>query len=181
MKIYEPAEDSFLLSNVLEKEIPKLIKKNKNLKFLEIGCGSGMQLKTVLESGINKKNIFCVDINPKAVSYCKKLGFNSVVSDLFEKVKGKYDLIAFNPPYLPEDKREPEDSKTATTGGRSGSEITNKFLRQAKKHLNKNGKIFLITSSLTKGIKSEGYNKKTLAKESLFFEKLFVLELTIVD
>jgi len=181
MEIYEPAEDSYLLSKTLEKEIPKLLKKTRNMKFFEVGCGRGIQLKTALDSGVKKENIFCVDINQKAVSHCKNLGFNCIKSNLFEKVNEKYDLIVFNPPYLPEDKNEPLDSRTATTGGKKGSEITNRFLKQAKKHLSKNGKIFLITSSLTKGINPECYKKKTLAKENLFFEKLFVFELTFMN
>jgi release factor glutamine methyltransferase len=177
-EIYQPSEDSYLLSRILEEKIPKLLSKNKNLKFLEIGPGSGIQLQTALKLGIKKENIFSCDINQDVVKECKKLGFNCMKSDLFEKLTGKFDLVIFNPPYLPENKKEPEDSKLATTGGKSGSELINKFLKQAKFHLNKNGKIFLLTSSFTKGIDFENYEKKTLGKENLFFEKLFVLELT---
>ena len=97
-EIYQPEQDSFLLSKVIKTKIPKLINKNKNLTFLEIGCGSGIQLKTVLNSGIKKQNIFSCDINPKAVEHCKQLGFQCVKSNLFEKIKGKFNLIIFNPP-----------------------------------------------------------------------------------
>ena len=99
------------------------------------------------------KNIKGVDINKEAIKHCKKLGFDCFYSNLFSKVKEKFDVILFNPPYLQENKKEDEESKLATTGGKEGSEIVNKFLEQVKKHLNKNGKIFLLTSSLTKGIK----------------------------
>jgi len=175
--IYQPAEDSFFLSEIL-KDILDLSNKKSEIKILEIGCGSGMQLQTIKKAGIKKENIFSCDINSEAVSHCKKLGFNSVKSDLFEKIKGKFDLITFNPPYLPEDSREPKDSRLATTGGKKGSEIINKFLKQAKSHLAKNGKIILLTSSLTRGIKWQNYKKKLLGKKKLFFERLCVYELS---
>ncbi len=177
-EIYSPSEDSYLLSRILEKQIPKLLTKNKNLKFLEIGSGSGIQLQTALKIGILKENILSLDINSNAVKECKRFGFNSIKSNLFEKVKGKYDLIIFNPPYFPENKKESVDSKLATTGGKKGSELINKFLKQSKKHLEKKGKILLLTSSFTKGIDFLDHKKKIIGKENLFFEKLFVWELT---
>ncbi len=170
-EIYKPAEDSYLLSDTLKKYV-----KNTNLKTLEIGIGSGIQLQTLKEIGI--KDIFGVDINKDAVKHCKKLGFNCMPSDLFNFVEGKYDLIVFNPPYLPENRKEPKSSKLATTGGKLGNEIINKFLEQAKNHLNPQGKIYLLTSSLTKEIKWGNYKKKLLAKKKLFFEELYVWEVT---
>ena len=177
--IYSPAEDSYLLEEVLETKLPKLIKKNLALTFLEIGVGSGIQLMAASNSGVKKENISGVDINLEAVKHCKNLGFNCIQSNLFSKVKGKFDLIIFNPPYLPEDKNEPKDSKLITTGGKKGSEVINKFLIESKKHLNKNGKIFLLVSSLTKEIRWNNYQKKLVGKKKIFFEELKVYELTI--
>ena len=193
-EIYFPEEDSYLLAGILKKQIPKILAKNKNAKFLEIGSGSGFQLQTAFNSGIKKENIFSCDINPSSVKHCKNLGFNSVVSNLFQtferKVKRrfvatrmpiacprKFDLIVFNAPYLPEDEREPNDSKIATTGGKKGSEIINKFLKQSKKHLAKNGRIFIVASSLTKGINFLEFKKKIVAKKKIFFEELKVWEI----
>jgi len=176
MKIYEPAEDSYLMSEVLKKELLKFLKKNPNLKFLEVGVGSGIHLETAKKLGA--KNIFSCDINPTAIEHCRILGFNCVKSNLFEKIKGKFDIIIFNPPYLPEDKNEPKQSRLATTGGEKGSEIINKFLKQAKLHLKKDGKIFLLTSSLTRDINFLNYKKKLLNKKKIFFEELFIWEIT---
>ncbi len=173
-EIYQPAEDSFLMSDVLKKIIPKMLLKNKNLRFLEIGCGSGIHLQTAKETGIKKENIFGADINVNAVKSCEKLGFNCVKSDLFSNVKGEYDIIIFNPPYLPADEKEPKSSRVATTGGRKGGEIINKFLIQARKHLKKDGKIILLASSLTKGADFSGYKKKIIGEKNLFFEKLHI-------
>ncbi len=178
LEIYTSEEDSFLLSKVLAIQIPKLLKQNQNLTFLEIGCGSGIQLETALRLGIKKQNIFSCDINPDAVKHCKNLNFNCIQSDLFQNIKGKYHLIIFNPPYLPEDIQEPKDSRIATTGGKKGSEIINKFLKQAKNYLKKDGRIILLTSSLTKGIKWQNWKKKIIEREKLFFEHLYVFEIS---
>ena len=179
MTIYQPAEDSYFLSDILKKEIPRILEQNPNLTFLEIGSGSGIHLETAYNLGIKKENIFSCDIDFASVSHCNLLGFHCIKSDLFQNIKGGFDIIIFNPPYLSEDAREPEDSKTATTGGEKGSEIINRFLKSAKEHLNKGGKIFLLISSLTKGIDFGDYNKEYLGNERLFYEELFVWELTL--
>lgn len=180
MAIYPPAEDSFLMSRILTEQIPELLKQNSNLRFLEIGAGSGIHLQTALNLGIKQENIFSSDIDKRSVNHCNLLGFNCIHSDLFQKIKGKYDLIIFNPPYLPDDAREPKDSKLATTGGKKGNEIILRFLQHAKHHLDKNGKIFLITSSLSPDVKFEslGYNAKEIGCEKLFFERLCIWELS---
>jgi len=178
--IYEPAEDSFLLEKIILEKIPEMLKKKPNLKFLEIGVGSGIQLEAALKAGVKKTNIHGVDINPDAITHCRKKEFECKLSNLFENVRESYDVIVFNPPYLPEDKEnEDEESKKITTGGKTGSEIPNKFLKQAKQHLNKEGKIYLLVSSLTKGLNFKDYKEKVAAEEKLFFEKLLVYELKL--
>jgi len=180
MSIYQPAEDSFLMSRILKNKLPDLLKQNPDLKFLEIGAGSGIHLETAKNAGIKKENIFSSDIDIKSVNHCNLLGFNCIHSDLFENIKDKYDIIIFNPPYLPEDSHEPKDSQTATTGGKKGNEIILKFLQHAKEHLEENGKIFLITSSLAENINFEklAYDAKEIGCEKLFFERLCIWELT---
>ena len=176
--IYEPSEDSYLMSDVLKRKLSKLLKANPELKFLEIGCGSGINLQTALSSGIKIENITGTDINVNAVKQCRKLGFRCIKSNLFSNIKGKFDLIVFNPPYLPFDEKEPKNSRRETTGGKRGNEITIKFLKQAKKHLNNGGRIFVITSSLARSINFNklGYKAKELNNKKLFFETLFLWE-----
>jgi len=182
MPIYEPAEDSYLMSRILKEQVPSLLHQNPNLKFLEIGAGSGIHLETAFNLGIKKENIFSCDIDKKSVSHCNLLGFNCIHSDLFENIEGKFDIIIFNPPYLPDDVREPKSSKTATTGGKKGNEIVLKFLEQAKNYLKIDGKIFLITSSLAENVNfnSLGYKEKEIGCEKLFFERLCIWELGII-
>lgn len=191
--IYQPSEDSYLLSEILKQELPIILEKNPGLILLEIGSGSGIHLETALSCGVKKQNIFSSDINPSAVDHCNSLGFNCVHSDLFEAFKEKaivkktpvslkFDLIIFNPPYLPLDKNEPEDSRLATTGGKSGNEIILRFLNEARSYLHTKGKIFLVTSSLTPKInfKKFGYKEKQIGCENLFMEQLCVWELSKV-
>lgn len=182
MPIYAPSEDSYLMSQILKERLPQLLMKNPSLKFLEIGAGSGIHLETAKNIGIKKENIFSSDIDKKSVSHCSLLGFNCIHSDLFDKIpKQKFDIIIFNPPYLPEDAREPKDSKRATTGGKKGNEIIIRFLNQAKNFLEHNGRIFLITSSLSEDVNFEklNYKAKEIGCEKLFFEQLCVWELSI--
>lgn len=173
--IYQPSEDSYLLSSVLKEQLPKLLEKNPGLLFLEIGTGSGIHLQTALNCGVKKENIFSSDIDPDSVSHCNLLGFNCVHSDLFNKISGKFDLIIFNPPYLPAHKF---DKMPDTTGGKKGDETILRFLKDAKTHLKSDGKIFLITSSFTPKIdfKELGYSHKQIGCENLFMEQLCVWE-----
>lgn len=172
--IYEPAEDSFLLSLALEKEVPLLLEENLNLKVLEIGSGSGFQLKTLLHLGVKKENIFGCDINPDSILHCQNLGFNVIESDLFSNIKGKFHLIIFNPPYLPFEEGEDEESQLATTSGIKGSKLMNKFLKKARDFLSPAGEILILSSTLTKGIKWGTYSKELLTEKKLFFEGLEV-------
>ena len=176
--MYPAKEDSFLLSRALENYLKNL--KDKNIKFLDLGTGSAIQAKTTLKY-VPRKNILCSDINNKAIKNAKKFGFKSINSDLFFKIKQKFDLISFNAPYLPEDKY---DKKKDTSGGKRGDEIILKFLKQAKSHLIKNGKIFLLLSSLTPKkrilleIKKLHLKKRKVAEKNIFFE---ILEVWVIS
>ena len=175
--IYQPEEDSYLMSNILENQLPALLKLNPNLNFLEIGCGSGIQLQKALEGGLLHENILGCDILHESVKHCKRLGFNCIKSNLFSNIPlRKFDLIIFNPPYLQEDFNEPEDSKLSTTGGELGSELINEFLHQAKDFLNSDGRILLLTSSFTKGVNWSGFGRKLIKSKKIFFEELYVWE-----
>lgn len=183
--IYNPSDDSYLLSDFINDYIKKISEEKKeNLTILDMGTGSGVISEAALNAGIERKNILAVDINKQAVEFVKKKGFNAINSDLFDKIPNtkKFDIIIFNAPYLPIDneakKHEPLDSRLATTGGEKGDEISLKFLNQIKSQnrLNKDGKIFLLISSLTPidGIKKFG--PKKVHSKKIFFEELKILE-----
>jgi len=144
MEIYQPAEDSYFFIDFFR----RIFKKNKINSYLDMGTGSGILAKT-LSKILNPKNIIGADINKTAIKKLEKEKFKRIETDLFKKIKGKFDLITFNAPYLPRDSREPVSSQLATTGGECGDEISLKFMEKAKSHINPNGKIFLLISSLT--------------------------------
>lgn len=181
MSIYEPREDSYLLSDTLKEYLKKI--SDKNIKILDMGSGSGIHAEICRELGF--EDILTADINPDSVKLLKSKGFKSINTDLFSRInrEQRFDLIIFNPPYLPEDKREPLDSSLQTCGGKMGYEIILKFLEESKNFLKKKGKIILLFSSLSEPevILSRAlqirYKIKLLKKQKLFFEELYVYEL----
>jgi release factor glutamine methyltransferase len=173
MEVYQPAEDSHLLADVLKSYFGNLV--DKDISYLDMGCGSGILSETALDFGI--ENVLAVDINPDAVEEARRVGAIGVVSNLFNKVEGKFDVISFNAPYLPLDDREPEDSQVATTGGKRGDEVAVLFLKEAKKHLLEGGKIFLLISSLTPISEIEKFGGFEVAKSRIFGEDLIVLQI----
>ena len=165
--LYEPHEDSLLLQ--------KHVKNYSKGNVLDMGTGTGIQARTAKENGAT---VLAADIDPEAVSHTKQQGLSAVQSDLFENVNGTFDLIIFNPPYLPEDKRETIDERLALTGGKYGHEILDRFLKDAHHHLAKNGKILIVFSTITGDIEhlahQYGYTTTKLDEESFFFEKIYV-------
>jgi len=169
--IYEPEEDSFLLKYQIEKFV------EKGTKVLDMGTGSGILAQEAKECG---GKVLAADINPDAIKLCKTMGIKAVISDLFENIpkNTKYDLIIFNPPYLPRDELEDEESAVITSGGEKGNEIIEKFLKQAKNFLSKKGKLLFLVSSLTPEteniLKENGYTFEKVSEKNIFFEKLIV-------
>ncbi|MFA5141697.1 MAG: HemK2/MTQ2 family protein methyltransferase [Candidatus Woesearchaeota archaeon] len=139
--IYEPREDSLL--------VQESIKRYARGSILDMGTGSGILAR---EAFNYSKEVTAVDINPEALDHAKKNSDKKIIfkqSDLFQNVKEKYQLIIFNPPYLPEDKAEDRESSLITSGGKHGYELIEKFMASVNDHLEDDGKILLVFSSLT--------------------------------
>ncbi len=164
---------------MLEKQVKKYA---KGKSFLDMGSGSGIQSKAAISS--KAKSVLAADINEEAVKHLKLHKIPAIKSDLFENITKNFDLIAFNPPYLPKDRREDNESQIATTGGKRGDEIILKFLKQAVNHLNKEGIILIVVSSLTPKdnilnlLKKLNIKHKSLSRESFFMETLEVWKLS---
>jgi len=197
--VYPPTEDSYLLA----KHAPPL-----KGRILDMCTGSG--IAALRNAKANPGNeVIGVDINPEAVRCAtKNAEANNIknarffVSDLFDKVEGKFDGITCNPPYLPCEEFDPETGITisfnddsgpkdkaaevALSGGKEGREFTDRFIDQAGKFLRHRGSILLLQSSLNninktiKAFKSVDMDAKVVGKEDLFFEKLYVLKATKV-
>ncbi|XP_059059080.1 methyltransferase N6AMT1 [Achroia grisella] len=149
--VYEPAEDSFLLIDALEKDLQYL--KAKNPTFcLEVGSGSGV---VITAFGMVFPNTFCVstDINWKAcemsISTAKynKVLLEPVNMDLVNFfVDNKFDVIIFNPPYVVTESQEcgGKDITASWAGGIKGREITDRLLHMIPKKLAEDGTFYLL-------------------------------------
>lgn len=172
--IYYPREDSLLLAKVLEKE------SLQDKKVLEVGCGSGFLSIVMAKKGAE---VTAVDIDKNAINTAKgnaksnNAEINCFESGLFSAITSKFDLLVFNPPYLPD-----EGIDRTYAGGRTGRETIERFIKQARTHLNKNGKILLLISSLTgeKDVMSlfhkHGFKTRIASREKVPWEELMVIE-----
>lgn len=173
--VYSPAEDSYLLLESIDV--------NEGESFLEMGTGSGILALHASKTGAH---VTAVDINPKAVECCRQnaeingLAVSIVESDLFSNIDGRYDVIAFNPPYLPsiEGNRSTEHEMNDCTwdGGPSGGAVISRYLKALPAYLKDNGRAYLLLSSLTIGAlkETEDLNLELIATKPLFFEELYV-------
>jgi release factor glutamine methyltransferase len=173
-EVYGPLEDSFLFAEVLEEKISK----KKYDRVLEIGCGSGILSLIVAK----QSSVVSVDINLKAVEITKKnaklndLKVDCFVSDMFEKVKGRFDMIIFNSPYLP-DQDNVEGNEMWSDKG-----VIKKFISSCRAFLNSGGEVLLLISSLSglerieKEFKDSGFGVKVIKKQKIAWEELMVLE-----
>lgn len=184
-EVYPPAEDSWLLEEAILRE------NLRGKKCLDMGAGSGVQSVAMFKAGA--LDVLAVDINPFALAAAEKKvkefnkkrksqkpghSFAVLESNLFSKVKGKFDLIAFNPPYVPTDGVKWVD----LDGGLEGRSVINKFIPAVGKHLNPNGAVLLLVSSLNNpqviesAFFENGFSIKEVSKKKLFFEELIVIK-----
>lgn len=178
-EVYNPSDDSFLLLKVVD------VAPGDN--FLEIGSGSGLTSIHAAKAGAR---VTATDVNPNAVEVTRRnaakndLRITVLESDLFEKVVGDFDVIAFNAPYLPEKRSTTSWIESAWAGGRSGNEVIIRFLEQAWRHLAPGGRIYLIISSLSgltgvlKAAKDK-YSTELVEEKRMFFESIFAYRLAL--
>lgn len=131
------------------------LEKIKGKKILDFGCGIGV-IGIVLAKENPKAEILLIDSDFTSVELTKKnLELNEIknakvlLSDGFQKVKRKFDLIASNPPT--HEKRE----------------FLEKFVLDSKKFLEKNRKLILVLNKavfLEKELKEVFGNHKILAE-----------------
>jgi release factor glutamine methyltransferase len=103
----------------------------------------------------------------------KEIEIEARESDLFENVEQKFDLIAFNPPYLPGEKGVGDEE--IWRGGEKGTELTERFLENIDSYLTEEGYAVVILSSRADHERiTEKYELEILRTEKLWFETLFL-------
>ena len=147
-EVYEPEEDSFLFAENLDVE--------KGAQVLDVGTGCGILGILTAEKAAY---VVAVDLNPHAIRCAKK---NSVLNNVRSKMvfiqagllsafneNAKFDLILFNAPYLPSDKREDDSWMVRSwAGGINGRQVIDQFISQVPSHLKAFGRILLMQSTL---------------------------------
>ena len=170
--VYPPSEDTYLLRDAAVEEA------RSDDTALEVGTGSGVIAEAL------KGNVECVvatDINPSAVRAAHERGVPAVRTDLVAALDATFDLVVFNPPYLPSTDETPDDPMShALGGGETGRETAERFLDDVKHVLAPEGRVLLVASSLS-GVEEfeerEDYTVGRVATERYFFEEIVVLRL----
>ena len=170
---YEPREDSFLILEALA-ELSL-----GGLRVLDMGTGSGILAVYCARRGAD---VTASDIDIEAIRAlqltCDRMGISIklVTCDLFSKIPERFDIVVFNPPYLPSS----TIGDRTTDGGEAGTEVISRFLSELTQHVVENGRGMLVISSLNDPerlmMRHPDLSFKTLRERSLFFERLYVLE-----
>lgn len=170
--VYYPNDDSFLMLDAIA-DVAVEAK-----EVLDLGTGSGI---LGLFCAMRGALVTVADIDEiavrQALKAAKSLGVRLMprVSDLFSNVSGKFDLVLFNPPYLPSS----EIADGTIDGGPNGTTLAKRFLHDLPNHLKEYGTALLLLSSLnepTSLIDEHPEIHFSLAKKrALFFEELQVL------
>lgn len=179
--VYEPSDDTFFFADNLN------VKEKERVIDLGTGCGflgiiAAKKASKVIAVDINPYAVHCAKMNAKLNEVNNKMFF--LQGDLFSSIKTGtfFDLILFNPPYLP---IEPKDNfswiELAWAGGLNGRQVIQRFINDAPKYLERKGKILLLQSSLSdvkatlKSFKKNNLKASIVGKRRLpFFETIMI-------
>jgi release factor glutamine methyltransferase len=126
--------------------------KKKNI--LDLCTGSGC-IAISIAKNIKDANVYASDISEKAIEIAKQNAKNNFVdvrffiSNLFENIDEKFDVIVSNPPYIKTnvikelEKEVKSEPNIALDGGVDGLDFYRKIITDAKKYLNNNGYLAL--------------------------------------
>jgi release factor glutamine methyltransferase len=206
--IYEPAEDSFLLQKFVKKYSGGLVldmgtgsgiqaKTAAEKADLVVGLDIDKDAVKHCVKNVNKPNVhffksnlfqafeenffFYDKVDKKLEIFDKKKVKDKEQMLILVKNQIKFDLIVFNPPYLPQEL--PERDK-ALEGGKKGYEVLEKFFNKVSDYLKKEGRIVVLFSSFTNRqrindcIHKNNLRYIELEKKHIFFEDLYVYYVT---
>ncbi len=125
-----------------------------NLTILDVGCGYGF-LGVVLAKKLDSEVVMC-DVNKRALHLAEqnrlknKIRGKTILSNSYEKIEGRFDLIITNPPI------------------RAGKEVVLNILTNAKEHLKEEGSLWFVIR------KDQG--AKSIIKKVLEYGECEILE-----
>lgn len=145
-----------LLARALEETLT-----DTDRRALEIGIGQGALVGLCLVKAAEKRGVELlldgIDCSPSRVTSsgqvaaCNKIEANFWLSDLFADVQAEqqYDLIFFNPPYVPTGvgnqlkltERLQVDGDQVWDGGEDGTSVLRTFLQQSRQYLSPSGRV----------------------------------------
>lgn len=165
---YVASEDSALLRSVL--------RGNSGRSCLEIGAGNAGNL-VELSAGFDIA--VGTDVVKPRMRDWRETGASYVLSDRASCFRsGSFDLVVFNPPYLPTD----EVADVAVDGGRG--EIPLQFLKEALRAVKDSGRVLMLLNGETSlsafeaECNRKGFALRKVAAKRLFYEELSVYEAT---
>ncbi|KZX47723.1 MULTISPECIES: HemK2/MTQ2 family protein methyltransferase [unclassified Haloarcula] len=164
--VYQPAEDSDLLARTARERV------DAGDTVLDVGTGSGYVAATLADAGARAVG---VDVSPLACREAADNGVPVVRGDLVEPFDADtFDLVAFNPPYLPTPSEQEWDDwmEHALSGGDDGRRLVDPFLETVERVLAPAGEALMLVSSLTDPEAVREYaGEYGLASEQLASEK----------
>jgi release factor glutamine methyltransferase len=177
--VYRPGDDTFLLAKAVAAEV------KPGQRFLEVGCGTGFVSLVAARVGAA---VTCTDANPRAIALARhnarenQLELTAIETDLLAGLAGPFDVVAFNPPYLPTAREEyiPGPLNLAFDGGPDGNTVVLRFAEQLGQLRPLAGTILVVHSTLSDpaplqaALGKLGYRNDVVAEESHFYERLTV-------
>ncbi|MBN1473332.1 MAG: peptide chain release factor N(5)-glutamine methyltransferase [Syntrophaceae bacterium] len=152
------------------------------IRILDIGTGSGA-IALALAKELPAAEVTATDISPAALKIAKRnarnLGLEKQIEflkgDLFAPVKGFFDIVISNPPYisaaeyeeLPEGVKDFEP-RIALLAGQTGVEFYEKLIYQSKNHLKEDGWLIMEIGA------PQAEKIRDIMQESGFFENIDV-------
>jgi release factor glutamine methyltransferase len=173
-QVYQPEADTYLLLEAVQKEL------KPTDRILEMGTGTGYIGSHLSGYGY----LLAADINPHACAAAKTKGLDVVRTDLFDGISGKFDLVIFNPPYLPtqDDERIVDWLEYALDGGPEGRSTIARFANGVRSVLAPGGRVLLLLSSLTgvdevaRIFRDQSFGTYIVGRRKIFDEWLFVMK-----
>lgn len=203
--VYEPAEDSFLLLDAIEADLPQIIDK-KPIICLEIGSGSGVVV-TALAKVLQDCVCYATDINPFAcritnkTAKCNNATIEMLNMDLTNGFReNEIDLLIFNPPYVVttndelESKSQPSSSSSTNgdfntniikswAGGVDGRVVMDRVFEHLDKILAPNGIAYILVikdnkpEEIVVKLEKMNYRADVVKERRIRGEHLFILKI----